>query len=230
MVGAGRAVDQSVVAGCGANGALPNPVLSLLAGVRCVVVWRFLLGCGGAVLAWRGVSRLVFVVASHAVLSWRAGEGGCLILPALAKSAPTLPSPPRHPVTARCAACGGADEECGVSFSPFWCGHAVTRLRRQRVKKPWIETAGAHGFARARGEPFRQSLLAACGGRLTPCPGAERSNATHAWQSPTNQHHFHQGTGNAPTTQPITTRQITVLPSCRISAAKWCRRSQGQKR
>ena len=38
--------------------------------------------------------------------------------------------------------------------------------------------AGAHGIARARGEPFRQSLLAVCGGRLTPCPGAERSNAT----------------------------------------------------
>ena len=28
--------------------------------------------------------------------------------------------------------------------------------------------AGAHGIARARGEPFRQSLLAVCGGRLTP--------------------------------------------------------------
>ena len=62
-----------------------------------------------AVLAWRAASRLTCVVASHAVLTWRAGEGGGLILPALAKSAPTLPSPPRHPGTARCAACGCAD-------------------------------------------------------------------------------------------------------------------------
>ena len=68
--------------------------------------------CGGVWLC--AVSRLAFVVASHAVLTWRAGEGGGLILPALAKSAPTLPSPPRHPGTARCAACGYADNKCGL--------------------------------------------------------------------------------------------------------------------
>jgi len=67
---------------------------------------------------WRAVSRLAFVVASHAVLTWRAGEGGGLILPALAKSAPTLPSPPRHPGTARCAACRYADEKCSGSLAP----------------------------------------------------------------------------------------------------------------
>ena len=70
------------------------------------------MGCGVALpfsdwfLWWRAVSRLTCAVASHAVLTWRAGEGGGLILPALAKSAPTLPSPPRHHSTARCAACG----------------------------------------------------------------------------------------------------------------------------
>ncbi len=85
--------------------------------------------CGGdpsRAVAVRAVSCLAVVVASRAVLSVRAGEGGGLILPALAKSAPTLPSPPRHPGTARYAACGCAGRECGVSFSPFWCGHEVT--------------------------------------------------------------------------------------------------------
>ena len=82
------------------------------------IIWRLSLGFlgwiwGGVLflgwrLWWRGVSCLTCLVASHAVLTWRAGEGGGLILPALAKSAPTLPSPPRHPGTARCAACGGA--------------------------------------------------------------------------------------------------------------------------
>ena len=135
------------------------------------------------------VSCLAVVVASRAVLTRRAGEGGGLILPALAKSAPTLPSPPRHHGTARCAACGCAGRGCQWFFLrlPVWaCGDSpleaggrattsarsrrspATRLRRQRVKKPLIETAGAHGIARARGEPFRQSLLAVCGGRLTP--------------------------------------------------------------
>ncbi len=112
---------------------------------------------------WRGVSWLALVVASHAELTWRAGEGGGLILPALAKSAPTLPSPPRHPGTARCAACGCADEECGVSFSPFWCGHAVTRR--------WKRVAG------------RQLLLAVGGAQLTPCSGAERGRVTPARQT-----------------------------------------------
>ena len=92
-------------------------------------------------LWWRVVSWLAFVVESHAVLTGRAGEGGGLILPALAKSAPTLPSPPRHPGTARCAACGGAG-----------------RNTEMRAAVPFFRVtphsgAGAHGIARARGEP-----------------------------------------------------------------------------
>ena len=133
--------------------------------------------CGGVpcwhgvlFLAWLGwghaVSRLTCLVASHAVLTWRAGEGGGLILPALAKSAPTLPSPPRHPGTARCAACGcaGRNSEMRGAFlrlavqafpgSPLEAGgrattsarsrrSPATRFQRQRVKKRCSETAGA---------------------------------------------------------------------------------------
>jgi hypothetical protein len=77
-----------------------------------VPCWHGVLFLGGR-LWWRVVSCLDFVVASHAVLTWRAGEGGGLILPALAKSPPTLPSPPRHPGTARCAACGCAGRNAG---------------------------------------------------------------------------------------------------------------------
>ena len=138
-------------------------------------------------LAWlwwlRAVSRLMCVVASHAVLTWRAGEGGGLILPALAKSAPTLPSPPRHPGTARCAACGIGDRNAGLLWLlgcivfPVFCP-----LFFFSCVSPY-SGAGVQGIARARGEPFRQSLLAVCGGRLTPCPGAERSNVSPNQQS-----------------------------------------------
>ena len=163
----------------------------------------------GWLLWWGAVSCLTCVVASRAVLTVRAGEDGGLILPALAKSAPTLPSPPRHHGTARCAACGYAGRGCQWLFLrlPVWaCGDSpleaggrattsarsrrspATRLRRQRVKKPWSETAGAHGIARARGEPFRQSLLAACGGRGSPLERAQ-SEAASARISRAKQHH-----------------------------------------
>ena len=81
--------------------------------LACVVAWRFSADvCGGE--PCRVAYCLVCVVASHAVLTVRAGEGGGLILPALAKSAPTLPSPPRHPGTARCAVglAGGRKPGC----------------------------------------------------------------------------------------------------------------------
>ena len=174
----------------GSNSHFDQACFAAVAGAWCWGVFRLtcVVACCDGLMS-RSVSRLAFVVASHAVLTWRAGEGGGLILPALAKSAPTLPSPPRHPGTARCAACGCADRGCQWLFLrlPVWaCGDSpleaggrattsarsrrspATRFQRQRVKKPWIETVGAHGIARARGEPFRQSLLAVCGGRLTP--------------------------------------------------------------
>ena len=99
--------------------------MRIAAGVCCfltgfVRACRFSAGrCGGEPRSVdvRGVSCLAVVVASHAVLTWRAGEGGGLILPALAKSAPTLPSPPRHHGTARCAACGGADRNAAAISS-----------------------------------------------------------------------------------------------------------------
>ena len=123
----------------------------------------------------RGVSCLAWVVASRAVLTWRAGEGGGLILPALAKSAPTLPSPPRHPVTARCAACGCANRGCQWLFLrlPVWaCGDSpmeaggrattsarsrrspATRFQRQRVKNPFKTQArtGSHGQGVSRSD------------------------------------------------------------------------------
>ena len=132
------------------------PLLGWLVWRRAVlfIAWR---------VWWRAVSRLAFMVASHAVLTWRSGEGGGLILPALATSAPTLPSPPRHPGTARCAACRVGDRNLGCFCSSLhrWPVCSVFRVT------PY-SGAGAHGFARARGEPFRQSLLAVCGGRLTP--------------------------------------------------------------
>ena len=109
------------------------------------------------------------------MLTWRAGEGGGLILPALAKSAPTLPSPPRHPGTARCAACGYAGRGCQWLFLrlPVWaCGDSpleaggrattsarsrrspATRFQRQRVKKPFKTQAhtGSHGQGVSRSD------------------------------------------------------------------------------
>ncbi len=154
-------------------------------GMACCFLPGF---CGGEVFLgclvwWRAVSRLTCVVASHAVLTWRSGEGGGLILPALAKSAPTLPSPPRHPGTARCAACGYAGRNAGcrsflgcivlpacLPVLSFFSRDPAFRCRRTRVRT-------------GKGWAVRQSLLAACGGRLTPCPGAERSNVSPNQQS-----------------------------------------------
>ena len=165
---------------------------------RLALVVAYLL-CG---FALRFV-RLAFVVASHAVLTWRAGEGGGLILPALAKSTPPLPSPPRHHGTARCAACGYADSKYRVPFAPrlhrFACVFASLSFFRVTPHSG----AGAHGIARARGEPSdnlcsqraedgspleraqselmpshhraqsEATPLQPCNRRLTPCPGAE---------------------------------------------------------
>jgi hypothetical protein len=87
-----------------------------------------------------GASGLAFVVASRVVLSVRAGEGGGLILAALTKSAPTLPSPPRHPVTARCAACGVGDRGGRLIFTDAAVVHAPApkplRLHSRRLAKP----------------------------------------------------------------------------------------------
>ena len=190
-----------------------------------LVRFRFSADVCGAVLAWRVVSRLAYVVASRTVLTWRAGEGGGLILPALAKSAPTLPSPPRHPGTARCAACGceGRNAVLRMRITFFrllprfrlrvWaCGDSpleaggrattsarsrrspATRLRRQRVKKPWIETAGVHGFARARGEPS-DNLCSQCAEDGSPLVRAQREAAPHrqAYGSGDPKHRHHRG-------------------------------------
>ncbi len=130
-----------------------------------------------AVLAWRVVSCLACVVASRTVLTWRAGEGGGLILPALAKSAPTLPSPPRHPGTVRCAACRDGDRNAAVlwllvaSFAAFFFCRATP-----------YSGAGAHGFARARGEPS-DNLCSQCAEDGSPLERAQ-SEATSARHYP----------------------------------------------
>ena len=80
-------------------------------------------------------------------------------------------------------------------------------VRRQKCVTPH-SGAGAHGIARARGEPFRQSLLAVCGGRLTPCPGAERSSA-----SPNQQ------TTNQPTLLAACGGRLTPCPGAERSSA-----------
>jgi hypothetical protein len=55
----------------------------------------------------------------------------------------------------------------------------ATRLQRQRMKKP-LKHRSRTQVRTGKGCAVRQSLLAACGGRRTPCSGAERSRATPA--------------------------------------------------
>ena len=88
--------------------------------------------------------------------------------------------------------------------------------RRQRMRTALLPLpfphsgAGAHGIARARGEPFRQSMLAVCGGRLSPCPGAERSNVSSNQQSDATPHQPGQ---TSSTTARTPTRQTVRSPS-----------------
>ena len=132
----------------------------------------YCLGGGESVFAWRAaVSRPACVVelflgwlcgGERAVLTVRAGRWG-LIPPALAKSAPPSPAHPRHHGTARCCAACGRRQKCGLPLLvgcivlPAFTFSRVTAFRCRRTRD-----------RRARGEPFRQSLLAVCGGRLTP--------------------------------------------------------------
>ena len=117
------------------------------------VSWLACLVACRAVLAWRVVSWLTCLVTSHAVLTVRAGEGGGLILPALAKSAPTLPSPPRHPGTARCAAYGVGDRNAGCLLLLGCIVLPACLLAVSFSRVTPHSGAGAHGIARARGEP-----------------------------------------------------------------------------
>ncbi len=138
--------------------------------------------CGGVWLC--AVSRLACVVASHAVLTWRAGEGGGLILPALAKSAPTLPSPPRHPGTARCAACGYADRNAGCSFCPRIPVQAYTGSHGQGVSRSdnlcSQRAEDGSPLERAQSEA---TLLRTAHHEVTPPKRAERTNDTPDRQS-----------------------------------------------
>ena len=130
-----------------------------------------------AVLAWCVVSRLTCVVASHAVLTWRAGEGGGLILPALAKSAPTLPSPPRHPGTARCAACVVGDRKSGYLPPRLQCLLLCPRI-------PVQAHTGSHGQGVSRSD----NLCSQCAEDGSPLERAQ-SEVTSARISRVRQRH-----------------------------------------
>ncbi len=146
---------------------------------------RFSAGrCGGELCrAAAAVSFLAFVVASRTVLSVRAGEGGGLILPALAKSAPTLPSPPRHPGTARCAACWIGDRKSGYLPPRLQCLLLCPRL-------PVQAHTGSHGQGVSRSD----NLFSQCAEDGSPLERAQseamsfkRSNVLQAKQCPSNR-------------------------------------------
>ena len=156
---------------------------------------RFLAGVCGGVPAGRVrvvASRLTCLVASRAVLAWRVVSCLALVVaccfspdvcggePCRADVAcwggwgphtpcarqigphPPQPTPPSRHGSLRCVwvrrqKCRGFGS-LAASFCPLFSFSCVSPH----------SGAGAHGIARARGEPFRQSLLAVCGGRLTP--------------------------------------------------------------
>ena len=157
-------------------------------GVPC---WRGMLFLAW-LLWWRGVSRLPCVVACCFSPDVRGGEpcradvafwGGWGPHTPCARQIgphPPQPTPPSRHGSLRCV--WGRRQKCGLPLRlllgcivlPAFCllsGLPVPAFSFSRMSP--YSGAGAHGFARARGEPFRQSLLAVCGGRrLTPCPGA----------------------------------------------------------
>ncbi len=77
---------------------------------------------------------------------------------------PPQPTPPSRHGSLRCV--WERRQKCGCHFVSRCV--VCPLFFFSRVTPP--SGARAHGIARARGEPFRQSLLAVCGGRLTPSP------------------------------------------------------------
>ncbi len=144
-------------------------------------------------LWWRGVSRLPCVVACcfspdvcggepcRADVACWGGWGPHTPCARQIGPHPPQPTPPSRHGSLRCVWGRRPKVQgfCGfwaASFSSLWPAFSFFRVTP-------TSGAGAHGIARARGGPFRQSLLAVCGGRLTPCPGAERSNVSPNQQS-----------------------------------------------
>ncbi len=170
-----------VVAGCflaGFCGGVPSRV-----GMVCCLLPGF--GGGELVFAWRAaVSRLRCVVASCFSADVFGGEpsradvacwGGWGPHTPCARQIgphPPQPTPPSRHGSLRCVWVRG--QKCRLPlasrlhrFASIWTALLAGLLFSSSRVTPY-SGAGAHGFARARGEPFRQSLLAVCGGRLTP--------------------------------------------------------------
>ena len=148
---------------------------------------------GGQIVVWasggcdklsydRAVSRLTCVVGEpcRAVGACWGGWGPHTPCARQIGPHPPQPTPPSRHGSLRCV--WGRRQKCGLPLRlllgcivlPAFCllsGLPVPAVSSCRVTPH--SGAGAHGIARARGEPFRQSLLAVCGGRLTPCTGAE---------------------------------------------------------
>jgi hypothetical protein len=79
---------------------------------------------------------------------------------------PPQPTPPSRHGSLRCV--WGRRQKCGLPFAPWVHRFPAFDPPFSFSRVTPVSGAGAHGIARARGEPFRQSLLAVCGGRLTP--------------------------------------------------------------
>ncbi len=120
-------------------------------------------GCrgGGSAEMWGAVARLACV--------WRVMSCCCCLFPGVFGGEPCR-------ADVACWGWWGPHTPCARQIGPHPpqptppSRHGSLRcvwVRRQKCVTPY-SGAGAHGFARARGEPFRQSLLAVCGGRLTP--------------------------------------------------------------
>ena len=110
--------------------------------------------------------------ASRAGMAGWAGEGGGLILPALAKSALVLLSPPCHPVTARCAACGYAGRNAGCLLLLGCIVFPACLPACSFFRVTPHSGAGAHGIARARGEPS-DNLCSQCAEDGSPLERAQ---------------------------------------------------------
>ena len=143
---------------------------AVLAEAIGVVAWRFLPGVCGCVpfLGWQVWWRVMSCCCCCLFPGFCGGEphravGACWggwgpHTPCARQIGPHAPqpTPPSRHGSLRCVL--DRRQKIGLPSSPAAMSSSVSPP----------SGAGAHGIARARGEPFRQSLLAVCGGRLTP--------------------------------------------------------------
>ncbi len=142
----------------------------LMCGIRlaCVVASRFLPGFGGGelFLCWRFPADVFGGEPSRADVACWGGWGPHTPCARQIGPHPPQPTPPSRHGSLRCVWVRG--QKCGLPFAPWLHRFACVFASLSFFRVTSHSGAGAHGIARARGEPFRQSLLAVCGGRLTP--------------------------------------------------------------